>query len=197
MSMIHFFCKNCGGQLKANADAVGKRCACPRCRSSMTVPNTTAATSFEDQKGDDLTPCPYCSEKIQRSARKCKHCGEILDRELRESRRIEPNRALSQSNNSNGNPQEKSLALAMLLELLPGLCIQTFGIGHIYAGNTGVGIGFLVGFWAIVLANIALIFFCGVGLIIWPVCWIIFMIVSPVLLNQHLQKINPRGVSQQ
>ena len=84
----------------------------------------------------------------------------------------------------------------MLLELLPGLCIQTFGIGHIYAGNTGLGIGFLVGFWAIVLANVALIFFCGVGLIVWPICWIIFMILSPILLYQHVQKLNMSAVDQ-
>ena len=26
--------------------------------------------------------CPYCSERIARSAKKCKHCGEFLDRKL-------------------------------------------------------------------------------------------------------------------
>jgi hypothetical protein len=32
-------------------------------------------------------PCPFCSETIMATARKCKHCGEILDPELKEYRR--------------------------------------------------------------------------------------------------------------
>ena len=28
--------------------------------------------------------CPYCSEPIHRKSKKCKHCGEILDPQMRE-----------------------------------------------------------------------------------------------------------------
>lgn len=28
-------------------------------------------------------PCPFCAEPIDEAARKCKHCGEYLDTELR------------------------------------------------------------------------------------------------------------------
>jgi len=31
----------------------------------------------------ETTKCPFCFEVIQVGAKKCKHCGEILDSELR------------------------------------------------------------------------------------------------------------------
>ncbi len=39
--------------------------------------------------------CPYCAESISQSAKKCKHCGEILDPQMREidllkSQRVSP-----------------------------------------------------------------------------------------------------------
>ena len=30
--------------------------------------------------------CPYCSEEILETAKKCKHCGEYIDGELRKAR---------------------------------------------------------------------------------------------------------------
>jgi hypothetical protein len=33
---------------------------------------------------NELISCPYCAEKINRAAKKCKHCGEFLDPALRE-----------------------------------------------------------------------------------------------------------------
>jgi hypothetical protein len=32
----------------------------------------------------NLIDCPYCAEKIQALAKKCKHCGELLDAQLRD-----------------------------------------------------------------------------------------------------------------
>lgn len=32
-----------------------------------------------------MKTCPFCSEKIQDAAKKCKHCGEYLDSTLRQS----------------------------------------------------------------------------------------------------------------
>ena len=35
---------------------------------------------------NDTKQCPYCSEEILTTAKKCKHCGEYIDGELRKSR---------------------------------------------------------------------------------------------------------------
>lgn len=32
----------------------------------------------------DTIDCPYCSELIKKRAKKCRHCGEILDPNMRE-----------------------------------------------------------------------------------------------------------------
>lgn len=39
-----------------------------------------AATGTETQEIE----CPYCAEKISNRAKKCRHCGEILDVVMRE-----------------------------------------------------------------------------------------------------------------
>jgi hypothetical protein len=38
---------------------------------------------------DEYKRCPYCAERVLAEARKCKHCGEIIDRRLRAARRFE------------------------------------------------------------------------------------------------------------
>lgn len=38
----------------------------------------------EDNQNIDEVKCPYCAENIKAKAKKCKHCGEILDSQLRE-----------------------------------------------------------------------------------------------------------------
>ena len=35
--------------------------------------------------------CPYCSEKILETAKKCKFCGEFIDEDLRKERKREEN----------------------------------------------------------------------------------------------------------
>lgn len=72
--------------------------------------------------------------------------------------------------------------LAVVLELLPGLFLQTFGIGNIYAGNVVGGILMMLGYWATCLVNFLL---CTIfiGFITWPLTWIGFMIFCPILAN--------------
>jgi len=55
-------------------------------------------------------------------------------------------------------PAPKNPGLAVALELLPGLFFQTFGIGHIYAGNVGIGLAFMFGYWALSAINFVLCF---------------------------------------
>ena len=64
--------------------------------------------------------CPYCQEQILILAVKCKHCGEILDEQLREERRVPP-------------PQRWHPGVAAVLSfLIPGL-------GQMYKGQICIG----------------------------------------------------------
>ena len=74
---------------------------------------------------------------------------------------------------------EKSSGVAVILELLPGIFIHTFGIGHIYAGNVGLGLLFMFGYWFVLFINI-LLCLIFIGFITLPLCWIITIIISTI-----------------
>ena len=43
---------------------------------------TEERTSFEPKLGQpDIKICPFCAEEIKAKAKKCKHCGEWLDKD--------------------------------------------------------------------------------------------------------------------
>jgi hypothetical protein len=73
----------------------------------------------------------------------------------------------------------KSAGAAVALELVPGFFFQTFGIGNIYAGNVGLGLAFLFGYWFVLFINILLCFIL-IGFITLPICWIAMMIIAPL-----------------
>ena len=67
--------------------------------------------------------CPYCAEKIQPNALKCKHCGEILDKAMRAH------------NQTPAMPKQQWVPgiAALLSFLIPGA-------GQVYKGNVLRGI---------------------------------------------------------
>jgi TM2 domain-containing membrane protein YozV len=73
----------------------------------------------------------------------------------------------------------KSAGAAVVLELLPGFFFQTFGIGNMYAGNVGLGLLFMFGYWFVLFVNILLCFVL-IGFITLPVCWILMLILAPL-----------------
>ena len=77
--MITFNCPHCGARCKSADRAAGCKLPCPGCKRSIAVPSS-------------LKPCPFCAEPVQPDAKKCRHCGEVLDPALRESRRHDPSR---------------------------------------------------------------------------------------------------------
>ncbi|HST50572.1 MAG TPA: hypothetical protein VLJ61_01075 [Pyrinomonadaceae bacterium] len=77
-------------------------------------------------------------------------------------------------------PLPRSPGVAALLEVLPGLFFQTFGIGHIYAGNVAAGLLFMFGYWFIQFINFLLCFVL-IGFFTFPLCWIAAMIISPII----------------
>ena len=83
----------------------------------------------------------------------------------------------------------KSSGTAVLLEVLPGFFFQTFGIGHLYTGNVGVGLLFMFGYWFIQFINILLCFVL-IGIITLPLCFILAMVISPILASQAAERAN-------
>jgi hypothetical protein len=54
--------------------------------------------------------CPYCAETINAAAKKCKHCGEIIDPQMREIENLKNQQKQNlivnnNNNNNNNNPQ--------------------------------------------------------------------------------------------
>ena|SRR5215204_6186743 len=74
----------------------------------------------------------------------------------------------------------KSSGTAVLLEILPGFCFQTFGIGHMYAGNVGTGLLIMFGYWFVQFINLLLCLFL-IGFITLPLCFLLAIIISPIL----------------
>ncbi len=68
-------------------------------------------------------------------------------------------------------------ALAVILELVPGLFVQTFGIGHIYVGRAKSGIALMVTYWLACVLNV-LLFHVGIGYFTLPVTWVAYAVVG-------------------
>jgi TM2 domain-containing membrane protein YozV len=83
----------------------------------------------------------------------------------------------------------KTTAVAVLLEVLPGLFLQTFGIGHLYAGNVGVGLLFMFGYWFVQFINILLCFVL-IGFITGPLCFLLALVISPLLASNAAERAN-------
>jgi hypothetical protein len=86
-------CPSCGKQFTVPDSAAGKRGRCPSCSTELQIPGIPPPEAPPEPSPEDsdlatappgeTKECPYCSEAILESARKCRHCGEYLDRELR------------------------------------------------------------------------------------------------------------------
>lgn len=57
----------------------------------------------EQNELETLKECPYCAEMIAIKAKKCKHCGELLDPVLRELDILKKQNLVINNNNNNNN----------------------------------------------------------------------------------------------
>ena len=68
--------------------------------------------------------------------------------------------------------------LAVGLELGPGTLLQTFGLGHLYAGKTGAGLGILISYWVLQAIN-TLLMSVWIGFITAPLTWLAYAVMTP------------------
>jgi hypothetical protein len=53
--IIRFRCSGCGKGIQAKPELAGKQVACPNCKTTITVPQSSTASTISDEKfGDDL-----------------------------------------------------------------------------------------------------------------------------------------------
>lgn len=72
---VRFICRSCSYDAPVPDEYKGASLKCPQCAAA------TVAGAGTD--GEVRTrPCPFCAEPLKPGARKCPHCGEILDRGL-------------------------------------------------------------------------------------------------------------------
>lgn len=178
---IRAACAACATKLKIEDKMAGKSVRCPKCKAPVLVPVMepvqAAMPEIPHISPQPLQPtapvimpkadepqegrlCQFCGESILATARKCKHCGEMLDGS-KPIQTVAPNPGT-----------------AALLEVLPGL-FGVFGIGHMYSGNIGLGLGMMFGYWALQALNIALLFVL-VGFVTLPLTALLTLILSPI-----------------
>lgn len=161
-------CPTCAGKLRL-PDFPDGQYACPRCGSLIDAANLPPAMP------DSIREAPISNSSSNPPVAPADARPQPTRDEFDER---PPARGLSQ------RPKEKKdSTTAVLLEVLPGFFLWTFGIGHIYAGNVGTGLAFMFGFWALSAVNVGLAF-CGIGFFTAPACWLLFMILSPILAAQ-------------
>lgn len=79
MADVKFNCPHCKQPLEAPEEMRGQPIDCPSCNKAFTIPTPTAPPP----QSPATKACPFCGEEILSQAKKCKHCGEILDESLR------------------------------------------------------------------------------------------------------------------
>lgn len=97
-------CPQCPHVLEVGEAMAGQLVWCPKCRSRIVCPAVPASVNrsafsaappparqmptpdFDEPRSIErrTKPCPFCAEEVLEEAKKCKHCGEIIDVVLRE-----------------------------------------------------------------------------------------------------------------
>jgi predicted RNA-binding Zn-ribbon protein involved in translation (DUF1610 family) len=99
-------CSTCGNSFTAPGRAAGRKGPCPKCGTALTIPSHQTAPTVADEptpavvrfvppdlpvrrvepapvRESEYKDCPFCGEEVLAKAKKCKHCGEVLDVALR------------------------------------------------------------------------------------------------------------------
>ncbi|GEM_PF-759383 len=131
--------------------------------------------------------CPYCGTPLVEGARFCGSCGSELPQETPpagpQARPSgpppRPGPPPRQTPPPQGAPDIKDPNTALLLELLPGLFMGTFGIGHLYLGRVGRGLLIMFGYWFVLFIN-AILFMFVIGICTLPLCHLGMLALSAI-----------------
>jgi hypothetical protein len=111
---------------------------------SNTPPVGVPAPLAMEHSGEQMR-CPFCAEPILAIAKKCKHCGELLDAQLR-AQALAPVQVNVGVQNV---PPPQALARPAGRYVSPGaaaaLSLMWPGMGQMYAGRIGAGVGWMLG----------------------------------------------------
>ena len=149
------FCGSCGTALAS------KYSPCPKCGHVKTTFAPPQSGSF----------CGGCGGPLASKYSPCPKCGHVKTT-------FAPPPQYSSPGVQPQNFLYKSSGTTNLLSILCSLLILTSGVGHLYLGQIGKGIGLMIGGWILLGVGIVTIMF-GVGiiiLIVWFVLWIYSMI---------------------
>ena len=110
---------------------------------------------------------------------------------------VEPPTPFTQLNETTAAPvtvhqnyyNTKSAGVAVLLEVLPGTLLFTFGIGNLYAGNIATGLILMFTYWALAIVNFFLIFVI-IGFITWPLTFVAYLIIALVSAQRAVNRAN-------
>lgn len=80
--------------------------------------------------------------------------------------------------------RRKENTAAVLLEVLPGVFLQTFGIGHISQGRVGMGLFIMLSYWILQAINVALSWVL-IGLVTGPLTFVFYLIAAPMNAADH------------
>ena len=72
---VRFVCTACAYDTPVPDEYKGSPLKCPQCAAS-------SVAGLGPDGDAPVRPCPFCAEPVRAGARKCRHCGEILDRGL-------------------------------------------------------------------------------------------------------------------
>lgn len=139
----------------------------PPNNSTLTPPLAAAPPQHQQAAAEAMQRCPYCSEMVFASAKKCRHCGEILDVALRAAEEAKKSSSSQQpmvfmnaggggggssaaASSSGGGfgpiVGTKSRVVAAILAFLLG----GIGVHKFYLGQIGWGIVYLLFSWTFI-----------------------------------------------
>ena len=165
-------CTNCNAILSPTSTS------CPSCGS----PRRSSSSSGTSGGGF----CGSCGTVLASKFSPCPKCGHVKTTFAPPPQYSNPG-----VNPQGGYPQGglyKSSGTTNLLSILFSILLVTSGVGHLYLGQIGKGIGLMIGGWILLIVGAATIFF-GVGIIL-LIGWFVLWIYSMVNANSECSKYN-------